>query len=152
MYSGPYRLLHRNTDERTSIIDEELDLQKRYGPTLKPIIALGTEGPLYANSPGDISKWMAVPWQADTASCRSGYEPEYDPYLPTFWPARVPNHVLAMDEYKRVIDTQLPLKDRLEAFNTRSMWLRWLNGNYTNQITQMVRVWTLWNYCAKNRT
>lgn len=139
MYSGPYRLLHRNTDERTSIIDEELDLQKHYGPILKPIIALGTEGPLYASSPGDISKWMAVPWQADTASCRSGYEPEYDPYLPTFWPARVPNHVLAMDEYKRVIDTRLPLKDRLEAFNTRSMWLRWLNGNYINQISQMVK-------------
>ena len=97
MYSGPYRLLHRNTDERTSIIDEELDLQKRYGPTLKPIIALGIGGPLYASSPGAFSKWMAVLWQADTASCRSGYEPEYDPYLPSFWPARVPNHVLAMD-------------------------------------------------------
>ena len=38
-----------------------------------------------------------------------------------------------------VIDTQLPLKDRLEAFNIRSMWLRWLNGNYINQITQMVK-------------
>lgn len=51
-------------------------------------------GPLYFNGPGDLTRWMAVPWQTDTASCRSGYVPEYDPYLPTFWPHRVPNHVL----------------------------------------------------------
>jgi hypothetical protein len=37
---------------------------------------------------------MAVPWQTDTASCRSGYDLSYDPYVPAFWPARVPNEVL----------------------------------------------------------
>jgi hypothetical protein len=89
MYSGPFRLRHRNTNGKISVIDEELELQNKYGPTLKPIIAFSVGGPLYASSPGDITKWMAVPWQTDSASCRSGYEAEYDPYLPTFWPYRV---------------------------------------------------------------
>ena len=29
-------------------------------------------GPLYFQAPGDLSRWMAVPWQTDTSSCRSG--------------------------------------------------------------------------------
>jgi hypothetical protein len=97
MYIGPFRLRHRKSNGKVSIIDEELELQNKYGSPLKPVIALGVGGPLYASSPGDITKWMAVPWQTDSASCRSGYEAEYDPYIPTFWPSRVPNHVLAMD-------------------------------------------------------
>ena len=48
---------------------------------------------------------MAVPWQTDTASCRSGYYlgygPRYDPYVPTFWPARVPNQVLTRSRTTR---------------------------------------------------
>jgi hypothetical protein len=49
--------------------------------------------------PGGISRWMAVPWQCDTASCRSGYDKADDPYVPTFWPARVPNQVLTAEDY-----------------------------------------------------
>jgi hypothetical protein len=139
MYGGPYRIHRRKINGNKSLADEEMELQRRYGPILKPVIALNPGGPLYASSPGDITKWMAVPWQADTASCRSGYEAEYDPYLPTFWPSRVPNHVLDKEEYEKVIDAQLTIEDRLEAFNTRTMWLRWLKGNYINQITQMVK-------------
>ena len=52
------------------------------------------------------------PLAADTASCRSGYEPNTI-HISTFWPARVPNHD-QRDEDKRVIDIRLPLKDRLE--------------------------------------
>ena len=51
MYHGPYRLLPPvSADEKISIINKGLSLQKNYGPILKPIIALGTEGPLYASS------------------------------------------------------------------------------------------------------
>ena len=50
-------------------------------------------------SPGSISRWMAIPWQTDTASCRSGYDTSYDPYVPTFWPARVPNEVMSETAY-----------------------------------------------------
>ena len=83
---------------------------------------------------------MAVPWQTDTASCRSGYLKSYDPYLPTFWPARVPNQVLTEESYQVVMDKARPLGDRLAAFANRAAWVRPLGTkSYTDQINNMIR-------------
>lgn len=129
MYLEPYRWRHRAAD------NPEPD----YGSTLTPGEATSYNGPLYAQFPGSITRWMAIPWQTDTASCRSGYQPNYDPYLPTFWPARVPNQVLAAENYEKVMDTALPRDERLSAFNTRSDWDRTLGVGYENQLLNMVR-------------
>lgn len=95
-----------------------------YGPTLDQQQALAVTGPLYAQSPGDITCWMGLPWQGDTAYCRSGYDPQYDPYLPTFWAARVPNWVLTEEDYQTVIDESVPREDRIAAYNRRAYWFR----------------------------
>jgi len=95
-------------------------------------------GPLYANGPGDITRWMAIPWQADSASCRAGYNLQYDPYLPTFWPARVPNDVLTEESYQQVMNASLPKETRIQAFLTRQTWYRWLGGAQNDQMNQMV--------------
>jgi hypothetical protein len=97
-------------------------------------------GPLYGQLPGGISRWMAVPWQTDTASCRSGYTPAYDPYVPTFWPARVPNQVLTRESYAIVINPEAPTPDRLAAFAGRASWIDPLgNTSYTDQINNMIK-------------
>ena len=70
---------------------------------------------------------MGLPWQGDTAYCRSGYELGYDPYLPTFWPARAPNQVLAEDDYAIVMDTGKSREERLAAFNRRASWDRFID-------------------------
>ena len=114
MYGEPHRIRHRPAGQPDA----------DYGRTLNQAKALQVNGPLYAQGPGDISRWMALPWQADTAFCRSGYEPAYDPYVPTFWPARVPNNVLTEDDYAIVIDTSRPREQRVAAFNRRELWLR----------------------------
>jgi len=63
----------------------------------------------------------------------------YDPYVPTFWPARVPNQVLSEANYKKVMDEDLPLGDRLAAFAARSLWILPLgNASYTDQINNMI--------------
>lgn len=128
MYESPFRIRRRPAGE----------LEPSYGPELTQQIALRPGGPVYAQGPGDISRWMALPWQGDTAFCRSGYEPEFDPYLPTFWPARVPNQVLTEEDYQKVIDTSLPREERIIAFNNRPGWLRALTGNVAEQMNQMV--------------
>lgn len=109
-----------------------------YGDLLTPEVANDEAGPLFGSGPGDLTRWMAVPWQTDTASCRAGYEPEYSPFLPTFWPARVPNHVLAEAEYKTVLNENLSRDERLQAFNRRSSWPRFLKGAWVDQINQMI--------------
>lgn len=114
LYASVFRIRHRAAD------DPEPDL----GPQLNQANALGLNGPVYAQPPGGLTRWMALPWQGDTAFCRSGYQPEYDPYLPTFWPARVPNHVLTEADYEIAIDTNEPRQARIEAFNRREKWLR----------------------------
>jgi hypothetical protein len=113
-------------------------------PSLGEILTSGSvtipNGPLYGQLPGGISRWMAVPWQTDTASCRSGYTPAYDPYLPTFWPARVPNEVLTRENYAIVMNAELPAQDRLGAFANRAAWIDPLGTeSYTDQINNMIK-------------
>ena len=82
---------------------------------------------------------MAVPWQTDTASCRFAYGKSYDPYLPTFWPARVPNQVLTQEDYTIVVDGARPLDQRLAAFARRAAWTRPLGSKgYLAQINNMI--------------
>ena len=116
MYRAPYRLRERDPgkDDPT------------YGSTLNNADVVEINGPLYEQGPGDLTRWMALPWQGDTAFCRSGYEMEYDPYVPTFWPARVPNQVLTEVDYDTVVDKSKPMAERLAAFQNRPSWLRQL--------------------------
>jgi hypothetical protein len=128
MYMAPFRFLHVPVGW----------IEPKFAPPIDSALTL-PNGPLAAQGPGDITRWMAVPWQTDTASCRSGYTRTYDPYVPTFWPARVPNNVLTEENYRKVMDESLPLGDRLAAFATRSSWIRPLgSGSYTDQINNMV--------------
>ncbi|MBL4658832.1 MAG: LodA/GoxA family CTQ-dependent oxidase, partial [Alcanivoracaceae bacterium] len=102
-------------------------------------------GPLLGGQvAGGVTRWMAIPWQTDTASCRDGYTAAYDPYLPTFWPARVPNNMLNEDRYHEAVDPKLSEETRKEAFAYRQAWLDDLplDGQpptQTNQINSMVK-------------
>ncbi len=128
MFGAPWRILRRAPGLP----------EPDYGEVLTPEIALGAAGPLNAQGPGDLTRWMAIPWQTDTSSCRAGYESSYDPYLPTFWPARVPNHVISTRRYDRIKAARTP-EQRQDAFRTRDDWFRGLTGTYQQYINQMVR-------------
>ncbi|WP_437815149.1 LodA/GoxA family CTQ-dependent oxidase [Sorangium sp. So ce1078] len=96
-----------------------------WGPQLISSIALAPGGPLDGSTPGDITRWMATPWQTDTSSCLSAYVPYVDDYLPTFWPARVPNDVLDEHQYEALMKpTSEGEKQRVFAFERRVKWLR----------------------------
>lgn len=136
IYNGPFRIRRRSAN------NPEPD----YGQTLMPNLFQNqnyftTPIGVFWNGPGDLSKWMAVPWQTDTASCRAGYEPEYDPVVPTFWPAHVPNTVLTEADYDIVINPDIPREQRLNAFNRRASWYRILGSNYLVQIANMVKMY-----------
>jgi hypothetical protein len=130
MYSGLFRLRHRDHPEPD------------YGDVLTPEQVLAPNGPLDGCVPGSVTRWLAVPWQTDTASCRSGYEPKIDPYLPTFWAARVPNHVLTRESYEIVRNRSLPLTVRRQAFNTRAAFFRDIDQATKEQtLEHMVENW-----------
>ena len=132
MYYAPFRLRPKWHDQPA----------KDYGDVLTPEAALGENGPLYSNGPGDITRWMAAPWQSDTSGCRAGYTPQYDPYLPTFWPARVPNHVLTAADFKKIASGKVSDKEKLALFNTRATWLRLLKSSgILGQMQEMTTEW-----------
>ena len=116
MYRAPYRI--RPCEDGLT--------DPAYGSTLDNASVIAINGPLYGQTPGGLTRWMALPWQGDTAYCRSGYAFEYDPFLPTFWPARVPNQVLTELDYQTLCDATQPMNIRIAAFQTRPAWLRQL--------------------------
>jgi hypothetical protein len=129
MYMAPYRILHAAPDWK----------EPEYGAAMIQDTLSLPNGPLAAQVPGGITRWMALPWQTDTASCRSGYLKSYDPYLPTFWPARVPNQVLTRENYEIVMDEERPIGERMAAFAKRAAWIRPLGTkSYTDQINNMI--------------
>lgn len=130
LYVAPFRVRERQAGEP----------EPDYGTTLDPLAVAVVGGPLYSQPPGGLTRWMAIPWQGDTAFCRSGYNPEYDPYLPTFWAARVPNQVLTEEDYAKVIDESLPREERLAAFNQRHNWLRAImKGGVATVMMRMIK-------------
>ena len=130
MYMAPFRFLHAPEGWQEPPQSEVLTTDSVTIPM----------GPLYGQLPGSITRWMAVPWQTDTSSCRSGYTPNYDPYAPSFWPARVPNQVLSRENYDIVMDVNRPLSERQKAFANREAWIEPLGSDgYTHQINNMIQ-------------
>src|SRR5262249_40162248 len=108
-----------------------------YGDVLTPQMALASSGPLNCLGPGDLTRWMAVPWQPATASCRSGYE-GFTAATPTFWPARVPNQVLSEEDYQKVMNQKLTPAERWAAFGHRLDWLRVFGRRWLDNVRRMV--------------
>lgn len=136
MFAAPYRIRHRPAGVP----------EPDYGAVMNQAEALAIGGPLHAQGPGDLTRWMGLPWQADTGFCRSGYSDKltgyfYDPYVPTFWPARVPNQVLTEANYAVAVDPAQPRGRRLAAFNERMDWNLPLEGTSTaGQMDRMVAI------------
>jgi len=115
LYSAPFRIKRRSVPEPS------------WGTQLVGSLAVGVGGPLDGSAAGDLTRWMAVPWQADTSSCLSGYIPYVDDYLPTFWPARAPNDVLSSEQYQILMNPDTPLGQKEDAFDYRKR-VKWLRG------------------------
>ena len=113
-----------------------------FGPELTPAVATSRNGPLRSLGPGDIIKWMGVPWQADSSRCRYGYQEAVSITLPMFWPARIPNSVLTAEDYEIVVDTSRTLDERRSAFVRRTQWERYIaTPRSTDLLSLMVQEW-----------
>lgn len=128
---------------RLNVLPPNVETKDDYGPFLTPEICLGPGGPLEASGPGSLTRWLGIPWQTDEASCLSGYNTSNYLPLPSFWAARVPNQVLALQSYDRLQDTSLPEHQKMKHFTYRQFWLRDLNasGAYQARINNMVANW-----------
>jgi hypothetical protein len=129
LYAAPFRIRHAAPGETPP---------EDYGPSLSPAVALSRSGPLRASGPGDLSRWMSVPWQADDASCGTARSRP----SPAWWPARVPDHTVSRPAYEQIMDTRLPPAQRRAAYLYRGEWLSRLSARTDGErMSALVREW-----------
>ncbi|MBI5131178.1 MAG: hypothetical protein HZA66_17185 [Rhodopseudomonas palustris] len=104
--------------------------------------------PIGPQAPGDLTRWMGVPWQGDAFSCQSVLTASGFP-TPVWWPALLPVDVLPEAFYKQMMRTDLSDEERLRFYHTRVPWARGAAGiglhveaGYTDGLRRMIELWT----------
>ncbi|MCP3405004.1 CTQ-dependent glycine oxidase GoxA [Bradyrhizobium sp. CCGB01] len=104
--------------------------------------------PVGPQAPGDLTRWMGVPWQGDAFSCQSVLTAEGFP-TPVWWPALLPVDVLPEGFYKQMMRADLSAEERLRFYHSRVAWSRGAAGiglhveaSYTDGLRRMIELWT----------
>ena len=129
---------------RTSLIQD-------LGPELTAKILLngnGKEGsPVAKQMPGDLSRWMGIPWQCDAFSCQD-VDSDSDFPTATWWPANIPINVLTEKFFELANDPNLSKSERLLFASQRKPWSRRVAGvgyhanqSYWDGIENMISLW-----------
>lgn len=137
----PFRIAH---GERPSLLHY-------VGRLLTPEAALrggaGAPAPVGPQMPGDLTRWMGLPWQCDAFSCQQIVTQQDFPTA-TWWPALLPINVLPQAYYDQLMRTDLSANERLTFFHQRVAWSRGVagigyhaNASYWDGITNMIRLW-----------
>ncbi|MGH2601826.1 MAG: LodA/GoxA family CTQ-dependent oxidase, partial [Dehalococcoidia bacterium] len=107
----------------------------------------GTGAPIGPQMPGDLTRWMGVPWPPDAFSCQFVLTAEDFP-TPNWWPTLLPVNVLPEAFHEQVLRADLPEEDRVRYFNNRVVWSRGVAGiglhveaSYTDGLRRMVALW-----------
>ncbi|WP_022724403.1 CTQ-dependent glycine oxidase GoxA [Rhodopseudomonas sp. B29] len=104
--------------------------------------------PIGPQAPGDLTRWMGVPWQGDAFSCQAVLTATGFP-TPVWWPALLPVDVLPEAFYQQMMRTDLTEEERLRFYHTRVPWARGAAGiglhveaGYTDGLRRMIELWT----------
>lgn len=104
---------------------------------------------LWQLTPGDMTKWMGIPWQSDAGSCQAVFTEEQYP-VPAWWAANLPVYVLTEDSYTALNDPEILDETKRYIFANRLQWLHTANtgyvgyhaeGGYTKGLVNMVYQW-----------
>jgi len=108
---------------------------------------LGTPPPIGPQGPGDLTRWMGLPWQCDAFSCQQVVM-QADFPTAVWWPALLPIDVLPEVYYKNMMRDDLAADERLKFFENRVAWSRGVagigyhaNASYWDGITNMIGLW-----------
>lgn len=103
--------------------------------------------PIGPQMPGDLTRWMGLPWQPDVFSCQ--YVAMQDDFpVPVWWPALIPVNVLPEEFYRQLMREDLSPEERVKFFENRVWWARGVPGigyhasaGYWDGIRNMISAW-----------
>jgi hypothetical protein len=151
LYRGPYRIA-LSTDRNPDLIQDlgqllTPDLAFKGVPPVPPAIA--------PQMPGDLTRWMGIPWQCDAFSCQQVVFANDFPNA-AWWPALLPIDVLPEAYYYSVMDPKLTPEQRVKFFESRVAWSRGVAGigyhaeaSYTDGLNQMISLWNRMGFVVK---
>ena len=105
--------------------------------------------PIGPQMPGDLTRWMGLPWQCDAFSCQQVLMQEDFPTA-VWWPALLPVDVLPEVYYLQLLREDLPASERQRFYKQpRGLWSRGGGGDRVimpmratgDGITNMIRLW-----------
>lgn len=100
-------------------------------------------------TPGDMTKWMGIPWQSDAGSCQAVYVEEQYP-VPSWWVANLPVFVLPAASFEKLKDPNILPDTKRNIYANRLAWLHTADtgfigyhaeGGYMNGLINMVYQW-----------
>jgi hypothetical protein len=141
----PFRL---SVSQRPGLI-QDLGFQLNPGNVFTGNAAKPEQGaPIGPQAPGDLTRWMGVPWQGDAFSCQAVQQADGFP-TPVWWPALLPVDVLPEAFYEQMMRADLSEEERLRFYHSRVPWARGAAGiglhveaGYTDGLRRMIELWT----------
>ena len=116
---------------------------------------LPEHSPIGPQNPGDLTRWMGLPWQADAFSCQDVRLGNDFP-VATWWPANVPINVLPRYAYEQLCRDDLTDAAKIKFFNNRVLWSRGVAGvgyhtagGYMNGLKRAVALWSHLGFIEK---
>ena len=141
--SLPYRIAIGSRPELSQYLGLQLNPDNVFGGT----DGKGADSPIGPQMPGDLTRWMGVPWHGDAFSCQYVLTEEDFP-IPTWWPALLPVDVLPEAFYEQAIRPDLPPEARIGFFANRERWSRGVSGigyhadaSYYDGLKHMLTLW-----------
>jgi hypothetical protein len=104
---------------------------------------------LWQITPGDLTKWMGIPWQSDAGSCQAVWTDSQYP-VPSWWAANLPIDVLTEDSFNMMKKEDTLPDTRRNIYAARQPWLQTTDtgyvgyhaeGGYLNGLINMVYQW-----------
>lgn len=140
-------------------LGDRASLIQNIGRLLTPETAFeggnGAPAPIGPQMPGDLTRWMGLPWQCDAFSCQQ-VEMQEDFPTAVWWPALLPINVLPEQFYEQVMREDLDPEQRVRFFENRVAWSRGVagigyhaNGSYWDGITNMISLWERMGFVEK---
>ena len=152
----PFRIAFKDRE----ILSENMGRLITPEETIPPVDGVHAEEyyPIGPQAPGDLTRWMGLPWQPDAYSCQGINFANDFPTL-VWWPALLPVDVFPEFAFNQISRADLTKEEKMAFVNTRVPWSRGGGGigyhaeaGYFDGLNRMVFAWEQMGFVVKKDT
>ncbi len=143
------RIAAATPEEQKEIFYNDFGFQMDSEDVKQSIDPSSKESWLWKTTPGDLTKWMGIPWQSDAGSCQKVFLDSQYP-IPAWWAANLPVDVLTEESLVKMRDQTITPEAKQYIYANRVPWLMTTDtgfvgyhaeGGYLNGLINMVYKW-----------